>query len=155
MVGNPRTRVQVFLSQTLIYVLHSWSPRLPSHQASAIPYMPPSTAHPWYWSTLLPTTSTRGGSTGISMTDSQDNLILSKISGSQLMQSQGTTRSNFFQICICPNPTWLVFLSQKETGHEKNHQGFPRGSVIKNPPANAGDMDSIPGLGCSYMLWSS
>ena len=25
--------------------------------------------------------------------------------------------------------------------------GFPRGSVAKNPPANAGDKDSIPGSG--------
>ena len=24
--------------------------------------------------------------------------------------------------------------------------GFPDGSVVKNPPANAGDMGSIPGL---------
>ena len=151
MVGNPRTRAQVFLSQTLTYVLHSWSPRLPSYQATAIPNMPPSTAHPWYWSMLLPTTSTRGGSTGTSMTDSQANLILSKISGSQLMQSHGTTRSNFFQICIGPNPTWLVFLSQKETGREKNHQGFPRGSVIKTPPAIAGDVDLIPDPGRSHI----
>ena len=31
-------------------------------------------------------------------------------------------------------------------------QGFPGGSVIekKNPPANAGDMDSIPDPGRSY-----
>ena len=27
--------------------------------------------------------------------------------------------------------------------------GFPDGSVIKNPPANAGDRGSIPGLGRS------
>ena len=27
--------------------------------------------------------------------------------------------------------------------------GFPGGSVIKNPPANAGDMGLIPGLGRS------
>ena len=27
--------------------------------------------------------------------------------------------------------------------------GFPGGSVIKNPPANAGDADLIPGLGRS------
>jgi len=27
--------------------------------------------------------------------------------------------------------------------------GFPGGSVVKNPPANAGDVDSIPGLGRS------
>ena len=27
--------------------------------------------------------------------------------------------------------------------------GFPDGSVVKNPPANAGDTDSIPGSGRS------
>jgi len=27
--------------------------------------------------------------------------------------------------------------------------GFPDGSVVKNPPANAGDTSSIPGLGRS------
>ena len=27
--------------------------------------------------------------------------------------------------------------------------GFPGGSVVKNPPANAGDASSIPGLGRS------
>ena len=27
--------------------------------------------------------------------------------------------------------------------------GFPGGSVVKNPPANAGDMGSIPGSGRS------
>ena len=25
--------------------------------------------------------------------------------------------------------------------------GFPGGSVVKNPPANVGDMGSLPGLG--------
>ena len=29
--------------------------------------------------------------------------------------------------------------------------GFPGGSVVKNPPANAGDMGSIPGPGRSHM----
>ena len=29
--------------------------------------------------------------------------------------------------------------------------GFPGGSVVKNPPANAGDMDSVPGRGRSHM----
>ena len=32
---------------------------------------------------------------------------------------------------------------------------FPGGSVVKNPPADAGDMGSIPGPGRSYMLQSS
>ena len=32
---------------------------------------------------------------------------------------------------------------------------FPGGAVVKNPPANAGDMGSIPGPGRSHMLWSN
>ena len=32
--------------------------------------------------------------------------------------------------------------------------GFPGGAVVKNPPANAGDTDSSPGLGRSHMPWS-
>ena len=30
-------------------------------------------------------------------------------------------------------------------------QDLPAGPVVKNPPANAGDMGSIPGLGRSHM----
>ena len=33
--------------------------------------------------------------------------------------------------------------------------GFPGGSVVKNPPANAGDAGSIPGPGRSHMLQSN
>ena len=33
-------------------------------------------------------------------------------------------------------------------------QGFPGGAVVKNPPANAGDMGSSPGPGRSHMPWS-
>ena len=34
----------------------------------------------------------------------------------------------------------------------KNHKwGFPGGAVVKNPPVNAGDMGSSPGLGRSHM----
>ena len=32
---------------------------------------------------------------------------------------------------------------------------FPGGAVVKNPPANAGDMGSIPGLGRSHMPWKN
>ena len=35
------------------------------------------------------------------------------------------------------------------------HQGLPGGPMVKNPPANAGDMGSIPGLGRSHMLRSN
>ena len=30
---------------------------------------------------------------------------------------------------------------------KKKYQGFPGGSVVKNPPADAGDMGSIPDPG--------
>ena len=33
--------------------------------------------------------------------------------------------------------------------------GFPSGSVVKNLPANAGDMNSIPDLGRFHMPWSN
>ena len=33
--------------------------------------------------------------------------------------------------------------------------GFPGGAVVKNPPANAGDMGLSPGLGRSHMLRGS
>ena len=33
--------------------------------------------------------------------------------------------------------------------------GFPGGSVVRNPPANAGDMSAIPGPGRPYLPWSS
>ena len=38
---------------------------------------------------------------------------------------------------------------------EKQFLDFPGGVVVKSPPANAGDMGSIPGPGRSNMLWSN
>ena len=32
---------------------------------------------------------------------------------------------------------------------------FPGGTVVKNPPANAGDMGSIPDPGRSHVPWSN
>ena len=40
-------------------------------------------------------------------------------------------------------------VSMYVTGHlplKTPTQDFPGGLVVKNPPANAGDMDSVPGL---------
>ena len=34
-------------------------------------------------------------------------------------------------------------------------RGFPGGSVVKNPPADAGDRSLIPALGRTHVLWSS
>ena len=36
-------------------------------------------------------------------------------------------------------------------GQDSTHGGFPGGSVVKNPPANAGDMGLISGPGRSHM----
>ena len=33
--------------------------------------------------------------------------------------------------------------------------GVPGGAVVENPPANAGDTGSSPGLGRSHMPWSN
>ena len=38
---------------------------------------------------------------------------------------------------------------------ESHFGGFPGDSVIKNPPASAGDVDSVPGLGRTHMLQSN
>ena len=38
---------------------------------------------------------------------------------------------------------------------ETNNRDFPGGTVVKNPPANAGDTGSIPGPGRSHMPWSN
>ena len=52
----------------------------------------------------------------------------------------------FFFFCL-----WLLFHTKRVKG---KGQGFPCGSVVKNPPAKAGDMSSIPGPGKSHMPWS-
>ena len=38
---------------------------------------------------------------------------------------------------------------------QKKQEGFPGGSVVKNPPANARDMGSTPNLGRSHMPCSN
>ena len=38
---------------------------------------------------------------------------------------------------------------------ERHFPGFPGGSVVKNPPAKAGDMGSIPDLGRLHMPQSN
>ena len=39
--------------------------------------------------------------------------------------------------------------------NQNEEQGFPGGTVVKNPPAYAGDTGSIPGLGRSHMPLSN
>ena len=46
----------------------------------------------------------------------------------------------------------LFQFAQTSVKKKKTHiVGFPGGSVVKNPPANAGGTGSIPGPGRSYM----
>ena len=43
----------------------------------------------------------------------------------------------------------------KDLIHLKCLEDFPGGAVDKNPPANTGDMGSIPGQGRSHMPWGN
>ena len=47
------------------------------------------------------------------------------------------------QKCTLERLRWLEF------GEQSTKLGFPGSAVVKNPPANAGDVGSIPGLGIS------
>ena len=42
-------------------------------------------------------------------------------------------------------------MKQRVERQLKRSQGFPGGAVVENPPANAGDTGSSPGLGGSHM----
>ena len=50
---------------------------------------------------------------------------------------------------------WPFQLSLCHLCKLKPHGGFPGGSVVKNLPADAGDVGSIPDLGRSHMLQSN
>ena len=43
---------------------------------------------------------------------------------------------------------------QAESFRNQNNRDYPGGSVVKSPPAKAGDTGSIPGPGRSHMLQS-
>ena len=57
------------------------------------------------------------------------------------------------------SPPWSLGCHQQwsKTLHQQKDYdlGFPGGSVVKNPPASAGDRGSIPDPGRSGMLWSN
>ena len=50
-----------------------------------------------------------------------------------------------------------ISILEKADTNVSNNKGldFPGGPVVKNLPANAGDMASVPGLGGSHMPWSN
>ena len=52
-------------------------------------------------------------------------------------------------------PSWSLYSSREDKTNNNNNRDFPGGAVVKNPPANAGDTGSIPGLGRSHMPQSN
>ena len=53
---------------------------------------------------------------------------------------------------------YINFASKKMSKfcfQKEKFRDFPGGTVVKNPPANAGDTGLIPGLGRSHILWSN
>ena len=48
---------------------------------------------------------------------------------------------------------YVTLKNQREV--KRNAGDFPGGAVVKNPPANSGDMGTIPGPGRFHMLWSN
>ena len=52
-------------------------------------------------------------------------------------------------VCIVPHFTRSALYRSEKPGSWDWYMGFPGSSVVKNPPANAGDVGLIPGLGRS------
>ena len=46
---------------------------------------------------------------------------------------------------------WMEKIMLRKNCTKKTKEDFPGGTVVKNPPANAGDMGSSPGPGRSHM----
>ena len=71
---------------------------------------------------------------------------------------QGSTHVNILFLGLTTYITEL-FLSRRNNTwlkttiafKDKTLRGFPGGAVVENPPANAGDTGSSPGLGRSHM----
>ena len=68
----------------------------------------------------------------------------------------------FVTIPRVKDDAWCQFSAQNCTQKDGRHLGksvaflgFPGGTVVKNPPANAGDTGSSPGPGISHMPWSN
>ena len=55
----------------------------------------------------------------------------------------------------CRHATYFFEISFSFYFSKQISRDFPGGAVIKNPPANAGDTGSSPGLGRSHMPWSN
>ena len=60
------------------------------------------------------------------------------------------------QLCIVNTMSSMLWvLMNKSLDERMKHEDFSGGLVVKNLPANAGEMGSIPGLGRFHMPWGS
>ena len=59
--------------------------------------------------------------------------------------------SNETDLSCLPDPEFKKEVMKILMELRKAIEGFPDGTVVKNPPANAGDTGSSPGLGRSHM----
>ena len=55
-------------------------------------------------------------------------------------------------VVILTNVIFKKYILYNECENIRKIQDFPGGAVIENPPANTGNMGSIPGLGRSHLL---
>ena len=66
------------------------------------------------------------------------------------------TSLSIVQRCLLQHVVaWTRVTEEMEMWQNIMTWGFPCGTVVKNPPANAGDTGSSPGLGRSHMSWSN
>ena len=75
------------------------------------------------------------------------------LNGHEFEQTPGDSEGQGSLVCCSPwCHTESDMIEWLNNHHHQQQQGFPDGSVVKNPPAkagDAGDMGSIPGLGRS------
>ena len=76
-----------------------------------------------------------------------------------LLKKNGWDLVRAMSLVVFSLPSELVNRLRKVAIQKINIQdsivGFPGGSAVRNPPANAGDTGSTPDQGLSHMLWSN
>ena len=77
-------------------------------------------------------------------------------SGKQKMNQLGKNMSRISVTCVATTEDLIIVSSGSQKERSKTARlGFPGGAVVENPPANAGDTGSSPGLGRSHMPQSN
>ena len=82
---------------------------------------------------------------------------MNEIETKKIIKKINESKSLFFEkIHSIDKPLAGLIKKKKESGLKSiKLVGFPGGSVVKNPPANAGDTGSIPAPERSHVWWSN